>query len=113
MRTTLGGREGSATRRAHHPRARAPAHVGPPGHHPRIDLRLRKVARLEADHARGGDPADGRRLRPVKVLSQLLRRADVHERMPHGENFNYTLLHAVVDPVIVMAAENLADFGAI
>ena len=26
----------------------------------RIDLRLREVARLEADHARGGDPADGR-----------------------------------------------------
>ena len=55
-----GGGEGPAARRAHRPRARAPAHVGPPGHHPQLGLRLREVARLEADHAHGGDPADGR-----------------------------------------------------
>ena len=33
--------------------------------------------------------------------------------MPHGEDFNHAFLHAVVDPVIVMVAENLADFGAV
>lgn len=54
-----------------------------------------------------------RRVMGGGFLSQLLCRADVHERMPHGEYLDYAFLHAVVDPVIVMAAENLADFGAV
>ena len=44
---------------------------------------------------------------------QLFRRADVHKRVSHGEDFDHAFLHAVVDPVIVMVAENFADFGAV
>ena len=49
----------------------------------------------------------------MRAMLQLFRRADVHKRVPHGEDFNHALLHAVVDPVIVMVAEDLADFGAV
>ena len=55
-----GGGDGSASLRANHLRARAQVHVRAADHRSGLHLRLREVARLEADHARGGDPADGR-----------------------------------------------------
>ena len=49
----------------------------------------------------------------MRVSLQFFRRADVHERVSHGEDFDNALSDAVVDPVLIMSAENFADFWTV
>lgn len=49
----------------------------------------------------------------LKAKLQLFRGADVHERVANGEDFDHALLHAVVDPVAVMVAEDLTDLRTV
>ena len=44
---------------------------------------------------------------------KVVRGLDIHERVPHGKDFDCALLGAVVNPVAVMPTENLAQFRAV
>ena len=87
------------------------------------DMGMRcRVVTWQSTVARGARPYRGggvgamrrsRGDRPTERVLKLARGVDSHQAMAHGEDFNHCPFDAVVNPVVVMVAENLANLRAI